>query len=103
MLDALAAAKHGFELIKMPITPPGNTQESQWLQIRQSKPDYVILWGFGVMNPAALKTAAKFGYPARQDPRRVVGGLGRGRHSGRRRGQGLRQRGVLRAGHELSR
>jgi len=62
VFDALAA-KHGFELIKMPITPPGNTQESQWLQIRQSKPDHVILWGFGVMNPAALKTAAKFGYP----------------------------------------
>jgi len=62
VLDALAA-KNGFELIKMPITPPGNTQESQWLQIRQSKPDHVILWGFGVMNPAALKTAAKFGYP----------------------------------------
>jgi len=62
VFDALAA-KNGFELIKMPITPPGNTQESQWLQIRQSKPDHVILWGFGVMNPAALKTAAKFGYP----------------------------------------
>ncbi len=42
---------------------PGNTQESQWLQIRQAKPDYVILWGFGVMNPVALKAAAKVGYP----------------------------------------
>ena len=62
VLDALAASK-GFELTKMPITPPGNTQESQWLQVRQIKPDYVILWGFGVMNPAALKTAAKFGFP----------------------------------------
>ena len=62
VLDALAAAK-GFELTKMPITPPGNTQESQWLQVRQIKPDYVILWGFGVMNPAAIKTAAKFGFP----------------------------------------
>jgi branched-chain amino acid transport system substrate-binding protein len=62
VLDALAA-KHGFELIKIPIAPPGNTQESQWLQIRQAKPDYVILWGFGVMNPAAIKTAAKYGFP----------------------------------------
>jgi branched-chain amino acid transport system substrate-binding protein len=62
VLDALAASK-GFELTKMPITPPGNTQESQWLQVRQIKPDYVILWGFGVMNPAAIKTAAKFGFP----------------------------------------
>jgi len=62
VLDALAA-KLGFETLKLPITPPGLTQESQWLQIRQAKPDYVILWGFGVMNPAALKAAAKTGYP----------------------------------------
>jgi branched-chain amino acid transport system substrate-binding protein len=62
VLDALAASK-GFELTKIPITPPGNTQESQWLQVRQIRPDYVILWGFGVMNPAAIKTAAKFGFP----------------------------------------
>jgi branched-chain amino acid transport system substrate-binding protein len=62
VVEALAA-KLGFELVKIPITPPGNTQESQWLQIRQAKPDYVILWGFGVMNPVALKAAAKVGYP----------------------------------------
>jgi branched-chain amino acid transport system substrate-binding protein len=62
VLDALAA-KLGFEAMKIPVTPPGNTQESQWLQIRQAKPDYVILWGFGVMNPVALKAAAKLGYP----------------------------------------
>ena len=62
VLDALAAQR-GFELTKIPITPPGNTQESQWLQVRQLRPDYVILWGFGVMNPAGIKTAAKFGFP----------------------------------------
>ena len=62
VLDALST-KHGFDVLKLPITPPGQTQESQWLQIRQAKPDYVILWGFGVMNTVALKTAAKTGYP----------------------------------------
>ncbi len=62
VLDGLAA-KVGFDVLKLPITPPGQTQESQWLQIRQAKPDYVILWGFGVMNTVALKTAAKTGYP----------------------------------------
>ena len=61
VLDALAA-KLGFEALNLPVTPPGQTQESQWLQIRQAKPDYVILWGFGVMNTVALKTAAKTGY-----------------------------------------
>jgi branched-chain amino acid transport system substrate-binding protein len=62
VFEALAA-KHGFELMKLAVAHPGNTQESQWLQIRQAKPDYVILWGWGVMNPTALKAAAKVGYP----------------------------------------
>jgi len=62
VFEALAA-KHGFELIKIAVAHPGNTQESQWLQIRQAKPDYVILWGWGVMNPTALKAAAKVGFP----------------------------------------
>ncbi|MEO8508387.1 MAG: ABC transporter substrate-binding protein [Betaproteobacteria bacterium] len=62
VFEALAA-KYGFEFIKIPVAHPGNTQESQWLQIRQAKPDYVILWGWGVMNPTALKSAAKVGFP----------------------------------------
>ena len=62
VLDALAA-RYGYELTKIAVAPPGNTQESHWLQIRRLAPDYVILWGYGVMNPAALKTAAKFGFP----------------------------------------
>ncbi|HEY2864727.1 MAG TPA: ABC transporter substrate-binding protein [Casimicrobiaceae bacterium] len=62
VFDALAA-RDGFDLTKIPLTPPATTQESQWLQVRQLKPDYVILWGFGVMNPVAIKTAAKMGFP----------------------------------------
>jgi branched-chain amino acid transport system substrate-binding protein len=62
ILDKLAA-KHGFELTKIAVAHPGNEQQSQWLQLRQLKPDYVILWGWGVMNPTALKAAAKVGYP----------------------------------------
>jgi branched-chain amino acid transport system substrate-binding protein len=42
---------------------PGNEQQAQWLQIRQVKPDWVILRGWGVMNPTALKAAAKIGFP----------------------------------------
>src|SRR5580704_10298986 len=53
------AKKLGFELIKIPVAPPGNDQQSQWLEIRQAKPDWVILWGFGVMNPTAIKTAQR--------------------------------------------
>jgi branched-chain amino acid transport system substrate-binding protein len=62
VLDALSA-KLGYEVLKIAVTPPGQTQESQWLQIRQAKPDYVIVWTYGVMSTVALKTAAKTGYP----------------------------------------
>ena len=62
VLDALAS-RYGYETLKIPVTPPGTTQESQWLQIRQAKPDYVIVWTYGVMSTVSLKTAAKTGYP----------------------------------------
>ena len=58
-----AAKQHGFEYIKIAVPHPGNEQNSQWLQIRQANPDYVILWGWGVMNAVAIKTAARVGYP----------------------------------------
>ncbi len=57
------AQKYGYELTTIPVPHPGNEQQSQWLQIRQLRPDWVILWGWGVMNPVALKTAARVGYP----------------------------------------
>ena len=54
---------HGFELVKIPVTAPGVEQKSAWLQVRQAKPDYVLLWGWGVMNSTALKEAQATGYP----------------------------------------
>ena len=57
------AAKLGFEMKLLPVPHPGNEQQSQWLQIRQYRPDWVILWGWGVMNATALSTAQKVGYP----------------------------------------
>ena len=62
VLDA-QSQQYGFELIKIPVAHPGNEQQSQWLQIRQAKPDYVILWGWGVMNAVAIKTAQRNGFP----------------------------------------
>ena len=49
------------EAIEVP--HPGNEQQSQWLKIRKSKPDYVLLRGWGVMNPVAMQTAKRMGYP----------------------------------------
>jgi branched-chain amino acid transport system substrate-binding protein len=60
----LLAKKYGFELTLLEVPHPGNEQQSQWLSIRRIKPDWVILRGWGVMNPVALKTAQKTGFPA---------------------------------------
>ena len=54
---------HGFELQMLPVTAPGVEQKATWLQVRQSRPDYVLLWGWGVMNSTALKEAVATGYP----------------------------------------
>ena len=45
------------------VDSPGQEQKSQWLAIRQDKPDYVLLWGWGVMNGTAVKEAAAVAYP----------------------------------------
>jgi len=51
-----------FKLVEIPVAHPGNEQGAQWLRIRQENPDYVIFWGWGVMNQTALKAAQKVGY-----------------------------------------
>ena len=55
--------KHGFKLSLLPVDHPGQEQKSQWLQIRREKPDYVTMWGWGVMNPTAIQEAANIRFP----------------------------------------
>ena len=38
-------------------------QSSQWLAVRRDRPDWMIMWGWGAMNPTAVKRAAENGYP----------------------------------------
>jgi branched-chain amino acid transport system substrate-binding protein len=57
------AKMHGFDLALLPVAHPGVEQKATWLQIRQNKPDYVFLWGWGVMNSTALKEAQATGFP----------------------------------------
>ena len=59
----IQAKKYGFEVTHIAVPHPGNEQQAQWLQVRQIKPDWVILRGWGVMNPTALKAAARAGFP----------------------------------------
>ncbi len=55
--------KHGFKLTLLPVDHPGQEQKSQWLQIRRERPDYVAMWGWGVMNPTAIQEAANIRFP----------------------------------------
>ncbi|MCW1931611.1 ABC transporter substrate-binding protein [Pararhodobacter zhoushanensis] len=55
--------RYGFELVEIPVDSPGQEQSSQWLQIRRERPDYVLMWGWGVMNAVAIQEAANIRFP----------------------------------------
>jgi branched-chain amino acid transport system substrate-binding protein len=58
------AEKYGYEFHEFPVAHPGVEQKSTWLKIgRQLRPDWVFMWGWGVMNSTAIKEAAAIGYP----------------------------------------
>ncbi len=65
---------HKFDLVQIPVTPPGNDQMAQWLDIHHAKPDWVIFWGWGVMNQTGLKAAQKTGFPRDH----IIGGCSSG-------------------------
>ena len=54
---------YGFDLTLLPIDSPGQEQKSQWLQVRRERPDYVLLWGWGVMNQVAIQEAINIHFP----------------------------------------
>lgn len=59
--------KYDFTILPIPV---GGTemqnQSAQWLQIRRERPDYVLIWGWGAMNGAAIAEALKVKYPMDQ-------------------------------------
>jgi branched-chain amino acid transport system substrate-binding protein len=57
------AQKYGYSFLKYPVSAPGIEQSATWLQIRQQRPDWLFMWGWGVMNSTAIKGAAAVGYP----------------------------------------
>ena len=57
------ASMHGFTLQLLPVPAPGVEQKAIWLQIRQQKPDFVVMQTWGVMTPTAIKEAVATGYP----------------------------------------
>jgi branched-chain amino acid transport system substrate-binding protein len=57
------ARDYGFTLLLLPVAAPGVEQKATWLQVRQQRPDYVVMQTWGVMTAAALKEAVATGYP----------------------------------------
>lgn len=54
---------HGFDVLLLPVAAPGVEQKSIWLQVRQQRPDFVVMQTWGVMTPTAIKEAVATGYP----------------------------------------
>ena len=58
------AEKYGFTLKQYSV--PGKEMQNQgsiWLNVQKDNPDYMIMWGWGAMNPTAVKEAGNIGYP----------------------------------------
>lgn len=55
--------KFGFKFDTIAVDHPGQEQASQWRSIRRKKPDWIFMWGWGVMNQVAVKEAAKIRFP----------------------------------------
>ena len=61
-LEALQK-RYGYDLHLLAVDHPGQEQKATWLQIRRYRPDWVLMWGWGVMNQVAVKEAAAINYP----------------------------------------
>jgi branched-chain amino acid transport system substrate-binding protein len=58
------ARDYGFTVKMYPIAVQEmQTQSAQWLGVRRDRPAWVIMWGWGAMNPTAVKEAARINYP----------------------------------------
>ena len=54
----------GFDLKLYSVAPTDmQNQSSKWLDIRRDKPDFLVMYGWGAMNPTAIKEAVKAKFP----------------------------------------
>ncbi|MCB1740979.1 MAG: ABC transporter substrate-binding protein [Gammaproteobacteria bacterium] len=61
-LEALQK-RYGYDLNLLAVDHPGQEQKATWLQVRRYRPDWVLMWGWGVMNQVAIKEAAAIRFP----------------------------------------
>lgn len=58
------AKDYGFEVKLYPVPPVDmQNQSGLWLNVRRDRPNWMVMWGWGEMNPTAVKEAARTRYP----------------------------------------
>jgi len=63
LLDQFAK-DYGFTVKKYPVPPADmQNQSGLWLSVRRDRPNWMVMWGWGAMNPAAVQEAAKINFP----------------------------------------
>jgi len=54
------AKKYGFTVTQYPVPAAEmQNQSAQWLSVRRDRPDWMVMWGWGAMNPTAVREAAR--------------------------------------------
>jgi branched-chain amino acid transport system substrate-binding protein len=80
---------YGFNVKLYPVPAAEmQNQSGLWLNVRRDRPNWMVMWGWGAMNPTAVKEAAKINYPmdkfigiwwsAAEDDARPAGDGGKG-------------------------
>ena len=63
LLEQLAK-DYGFNVKQYPVPAAEmQNQSGLWLNVRRDRPDWMVMWGWGAMNPTAVKEAAKINFP----------------------------------------
>lgn len=58
------AKDYGFNLKLYPVAATEmQNQSSQWLNVRRDRPDFMMMYGWGALQPTAVKEAVKINYP----------------------------------------
>ena len=63
---AARAVRQGLRLQGQALSGAGKEMQNQsahWLNVRRDRPAWMIMWGWGAMNPTAVKEAAEINYP----------------------------------------
>jgi len=58
------AKDYGFTVKQYPVPAAEmQNQSGLWLNVRRDRPNWMVMWGWGAMNPTAIKEAAKINFP----------------------------------------